>query len=239
MSISLQRILILLLLGLAPLTSLQAQGEPGGETHPFTLPDLPYAYDALAPVIDAETMEIHHSRHHQGYVDKLNAALEEEPPEARELSLEALLEHASTLPAAVRNNAGGHWNHSFFWRSMTAPGEGGAPDRDLRRALEEAFGSLEDFRDAFETAGLDRFGSGWVWLIVEEDGDLAVTTTPNQDNPRMDVADPRGTPLLGNDLWEHAYYLNYRNARGAYLQAWWEVVDWERVSRRYAAATGR
>ncbi|MBK1690752.1 superoxide dismutase [Ectothiorhodospira mobilis] len=237
MPISLHRILLLLLLGLAPLAPVQAQGEPAGKTHPFTLPDLPYAYDALAPVIDAETMEIHHSRHHQGYVDKLNSALEE-VPEARGMSLEALLENVSAWPAAVRNNAGGHWNHTFFWRSMTAPGEGGTPDPALRRALEEAFGSLQGFREAFEAAGLDRFGSGWVWLIVEENGDLAITTTPNQDNPRMDVADPRGTPLLGNDLWEHAYYLNYRNGRGAYLQAWWEVVDWERVSRRYAQATG-
>lgn len=232
MSASLHRILLLLLLGLAPLTSVQAQEE----THPFSLPDLPYAYDALAPVIDAETMEIHHSRHHRGYVDKLNTALEERP-EAREMTLEALLNGISGHPEAVRNNAGGHWNHTFFWRSMSPPGEGGTPDPALRQALEETFGSMEGFRDAFETAGLDRFGSGWVWLIVDKDGDLAVTTTPNQDNPLMDVADTRGAPLLGNDLWEHAYYLNYRNARSAYLQAWWEVVDWERVNRRYAEAT--
>lgn len=199
-----------------------------------TLAPLPYAFDALAPVIDAETMELHHGRHHQAYVNGLNAALEARP-DLRGVALEDILVQVSGLPAAFRNHGGGHWNHDFFWNSMTAPGTGGAPSEALARAIDQAFGSLDAMREAFNRAGGSQFGSGWAWLIVNGEGALAITATPNQDNPLMDVAAVRGTPILGNDVWEHAYYVQYRNRRGDYLAAWWDVVDWSVVSERYAA----
>ncbi|HTU09751.1 MAG TPA: superoxide dismutase [Allosphingosinicella sp.] len=205
---------------------------------PFTLPRLPYAYDSLAPVIDARTMEIHHGRHHRAYVDNLNNAVAATPA-LRGLGIEALVARAGTLPTAVRNNAGGHWNHGFFWESMIAPDRGGAPSPALAAAIDRAFGSLDAMKTAFNAAGASRFGSGWAWLILGTDGRLAVSSTPNQDNPLMDVAEVKGEPLLGNDVWEHAYYLNYQNRRADYLTAWWRVVDWDRVSRRYRAATRR
>ncbi len=205
---------------------------------PFRLPALPYPSDALEPAIDATTMTLHHDRHHQAYVDNLNAAVAREPA-LRGLSLEALLGRASQTPAAVRNNAGGHWNHSFFWPSLSRPGQGGEPSPELRAAIERDFGSFEQFQSAFRAAGLQRFGSGWVWLIVDDAGTLQVVSTPNQDNPLMDLAPERGTPLLGNDVWEHAYYLAYQNRRADYLDAWWSVVDWGVVSRRYAASLAR
>jgi Fe-Mn family superoxide dismutase len=213
-----------------------AQTNYGAETYPFGLPDLPYATDALAPAIDAETMEIHHGRHHNAYVNNLNSAVEGDE-DLQGLTLRELIENASERSDAIRNNGGGHWNHAFFWDSMTAPGTGGEPSEDFANAIDDAFGSMDAFKSEFEAAGAGQFGSGWAWLIVDENGDLVVTSTPNQDNPLMDVADEQGTPILGNDVWEHAYYITYRNARGEYLSAWWDVVDWNVASERYAAAT--
>ena len=201
----------------------------------FELPPLPYAHNALAPVVDEQTMQIHHGKHHKAYVDNLNAAVAKEPALQGE-SLEDLLAGISRLPPAVRNNGGGHWNHTFFWASMKPSGQGGAPSAPLLAAIDRDFGSLDAFKAAFKTAGTGRFGSGWVWLILTVDGKLQITSTPNQDNPLMDVVTERGIPLLGNDVWEHAYYLQYQNRRADYLEAWWQVVDWQAVSSRYAAA---
>lgn len=201
----------------------------------FTLAPLPYSAAALEPVIDAETMTLHHDRHHRAYVDALNKAVAADPALAGR-SLEQLLARAGSAPPAVRDNAGGHWNHGFFWTTMAHPGTGGSPSPELTRAINAAFGSMERMKAAFKAAGTGRFGSGWVWLIVGADGRLAITSTPNQDNPLMDVAATRGTPLLGNDVWEHAYYLTHRNRRARYLDAWWQVVDWNTVSERFAGA---
>lgn len=201
----------------------------------FTLPDLPYAADALEPVISAETMELHHGRHHQSYVDNLNDAISEGDAPAG-LSLEELVANAGTYPDSVRNNAGGHWNHTFFWDSMAPSDETGEMSDELSAAITAVYGSDDDFRAAFEEAGADQFGSGWVWLIVNDQNQLEITSTPNQDNPLMDVAETGGTPLLGNDVWEHAYYLTYNNRRGEYLESWWDVVNWDEVSQRYNAA---
>ncbi|MEG8019574.1 superoxide dismutase [Sphingomonas sp. LR55] len=205
---------------------------------PFTLPALPYATDALDPAIDATTMTIHHDKHHQAYVDALNKAVVADPSLAGR-SLEALLAKASTLPPVVRNNAGGHWNHSFFWKTMAPAAQSGQPSAPLGAAIDRQFGSLAAFKVAFREAGTKRFGSGWVWLVVKADGTLAITSTPNQDNPLMDVADVKGTPVLGNDVWEHAYYLKYQNRRADYLDGWWQVVNWKTVSDRFAAARTR
>ncbi|WP_128255355.1 superoxide dismutase [Falsirhodobacter deserti] len=201
----------------------------------FTLPELPYATDALEPAISAETMELHHGKHHQGYVDNLNKAVGAGDAPA-DLSLEELVAQAGTFPDSVRNNAGGHWNHSFFWETMAPEGETGEMSEELSQAITESFGSEDEFRTAFEKAGTSRFGSGWAWLILNDQDQLEVTSTPNQDNPLMDVAETKGTPLLGNDVWEHAYYLTYNNRRGEYLAEWWNVVDWTKVSERYDAA---
>lgn len=200
----------------------------------FTLPALPYPANALEPAIDSTTMTIHHDRHHQAYVDNLNAAVARDPA-LKGLSLEDLLARASKAPSAVRNNAGGHWNHSFFWASLTRPGQGGEPSEALQEALVRDFGSIEQFRSAFRAAGLACFGSGWVWLITDSDGKLEVNSTPNQDNPLMDLIPGGGKPLLANDVWEHAYYLKYQNRRADYLDAWWSLVDWSVVSDRYSA----
>ena len=198
----------------------------------FEVPALPYAYDALEPHIDETTMQIHHDKHHQAYVDKLNAAVE--GTDAANSSIEELISGLSTLPAEiqgpVRNNGGGHLNHSLFWESMSADG-GGAPDGDLAAAIDDAFGSFEAFKEAFEAVGVGQFGSGWAWLVADGDG-VAVVSTANQDSPLTDGK----TPLLGNDVWEHAYYLNYQNRRPDYLKAWWNTVDWSVVAARYAAA---
>ena len=206
-------------------------GKPGA---PFTLPPLPYALDALAPVVDAETMHLHHDRHHQAYVDNLNKALVANAS-LQGLTLDQLIARPD-LPASVHNNAGGHWNHSFFWKTMTKPGQGGAPSPALAAAITRKFGSLDAMKAALNAAGVAQFGSGWAWLIVRKDGTLDVAATPNQDNPLMPGAKVAGTPILGNDVWEHAYYLTYRNRRADYLAAWWQLVDWSEVSRRYAAA---
>jgi len=203
----------------------------------FTLPALPYAADALEPAIDEQTMLTHHGKHHQAYVDTLNKAVGETPALAGQ-SLEQLIAKAGTLPAVVRNNAGGHWNHSFFWESMAPPAQSGEPSPELAAAIDAGFGSLDAFKAAFKAAGVGRFGSGWAWLILGEDGRLAVTSTPNQDNPLMDAAEVKGAPILGNDLWEHAYYLKYLNRRADYLDSWWQVVNWKVASDRFAAATG-
>lgn len=199
----------------------------------FTLPALPYAHDALEPHIDKQTMEIHHGKHHQAYVDNLNKAVAGTPNEGK--PLEELVAAAGSISPAVRNNGGGHWNHSFFWEIL-GPNAGGKPSGKLAEAIDAAFGSFEAFQEKLSTAGATRFGSGWAWLIVK-DGKLEVTSTPNQDNPLMDVAEVKGTPILGVDVWEHAYYLKYQNKRPDYLKAIWNVIDWKKVEAHYAAAT--
>ncbi|WP_346316686.1 superoxide dismutase [Chitinophaga sp. YIM B06452] len=195
----------------------------------FTLPALPYASDALEPHFDKLTMEIHHGKHHQAYVDNLNKAVAGTENENK--SLEELVAKAGTISPAVRNNGGGHWNHSFFWTSL-GPNAGGAPSGKLADAINSAFGSFDAFKEKFNAAGVSRFGSGWAWLIVK-DGKLEITSTPNQDNPLMDVAEVKGTPILGVDVWEHAYYLKYQNRRAEYLAAFWNVVNWDAVSKRF------
>jgi superoxide dismutase, Fe-Mn family len=200
----------------------------------FTLPNLPYAYDALASVIDAQTMELHHLRHHGAQVAGLNSALAANRI-FEGLSLEQLFARTSTLPPSIRNNAGGHWNHSFFWTIMAPVGQGGSPSPELAAAIVRDFGSMDAFKAQFRSTSLSRFGSGWVWLVKKSDGKLAITSTPNQDNPLMDVAEVRGTPILGNDVWEHAYYLKYQNKRADYVDAWWNVVNWAEVSRRFGS----
>lgn len=199
----------------------------------FTLAPLPYAYEALEPHIDTLTMQIHHGKHHQAYVDNLNKAVAGTDNETK--SLEDLVKVVGTISPAVRNNGGGHWNHTFFWDSLAA-NAGGAPNGQLAKAIDEAFGSFDAFKEKFSTAGMTRFGSGWAWLIVK-DGKLEVSSTPNQDNPLMDVAEVKGLPLLGADVWEHAYYLKYQNKRADYLAAFWNIVNWNKVAERYETAT--
>lgn len=198
----------------------------------FTLAPLPYAHDALEPHIDTLTMQIHHGKHHQAYVDNLNKAVAGTPNEGK--SLAELVAVAGSISAAVRNNGGGHWNHTFFWESL-APNAGGNPSGALADAITAAFGSFDAFKEKLATAGMTRFGSGWAWLIVKE-GKLEVCSTPNQDNPLMDIAETNGTPILGVDVWEHAYYLKYQNRRADYLAAFWNVVNWNKVAERFAAA---
>ncbi len=199
----------------------------------FELPALPYAFDALEPHIDAQTMEIHHDKHHAAYVTNLNKALEGKDGESK--SIEDICKNISTYPVAVRNNGGGHYNHSLFW-TVIGPNAGGTPSGELAEAINAAFGSFEDFKTKFSEAGATRFGSGWAWLSVAEDGKLVVSSTPNQDNPLMDVADVKGTPILGMDVWEHAYYLKYQNKRPDYIAAFWNVVNWDAVAERFANA---
>ena len=198
----------------------------------YTLPALPYAHDALEPHIDALTMQIHHGKHHQAYVDNLNKAIAGTPNENK--SLEELVKAAGTISPAVRNNGGGHWNHSFFWEIL-APNAGGKPSGKLAAAIDAAFGSFDEFKTKFSAAGATRFGSGWAWLIVK-DGKLEVSSTPNQDNPLMDVAEVKGTPILGVDVWEHAYYLKYQNKRPDYLAAIWNVINWKKVEEKFEKA---
>ncbi|HXH99692.1 MAG TPA: superoxide dismutase [Sphingobacteriaceae bacterium] len=198
----------------------------------FELPALPYATDALEPHIDKTTMEIHHGKHHQAYVDNLNKAIA--GTDAENKNIEEILAGISTYPPAVRNNGGGHFNHSLFWTIMT-PSGGGSPSGELANAINSAFGSLDEFKKKFAEAGTTRFGSGWAWLSVA-DGKLQVSSTPNQDNPLMDVAEVKGTPILGMDVWEHAYYLKYQNKRPDYITAFWNVVNWEAVAERFLKA---
>lgn len=200
-----------------------------------TLPNLPYAFDALTPYIDAKTMEIHHDKHHQAYVNNLNAALA--GTDAENLSLEDLMKSISKQSAAVRNNGGGHYNHSLFWTIM-APNAGGSPDGALAAAIEKELGGFEKFKEDFSKAAATRFGSGWAWLCVKSDKSLCVCSSPNQDNPLMDISECPGTPILGLDVWEHAYYLNYQNRRPDYIAAFFNVVNWAEVAKRYAAAIG-
>ncbi len=199
----------------------------------YEVPALPYPYEALEPHIDAETMHLHHDKHHQAYVDKANAALE--GTEFADKPIEEVIANLDALPddkrTPVRNHGGGHLNHSLFWESMSPDG-GGAPDGDLGAAIDAAFGSFDEFKSKFEAAGAGQFGSGWAWLVLDG-GSLAITSTANQDSP---VTDGK-TPLLGNDVWEHAYYLTYKNARPAYLKAWWNTVNWTKVAERYSSAT--
>ncbi len=195
----------------------------------FTVPALPYPYEALEPYIDKETMHIHHDKHHQAYVDNLNKAIAGTEHENK--SIEELVKHAGSISPAVRNNGGGHWNHSFFWEIL-APHSGANPQRKLADAINQAFGSLDGLKEKFNAAGLTRFGSGWAWL-GSQDGKLVICSTPNQDNPLMDVAECKCTPLLGCDVWEHAYYLKYQNKRADYLSAFWNVVNWEKVAERF------
>jgi len=199
----------------------------------FELPALPYATDALEPHIDKETMEIHHGRHHKAYVDNLNKAIA--GTDAENLSIEDICKNISSYSGAVRNNGGGHYNHSLFW-TVLSPNGGGTPSGDLATAIDEAFGSFDELKKKLQEAGATRFGSGWAWLVVDGSGKLQVTSTPNQDNPLFDIAEVKGTPILGIDVWEHAYYLQYQNKRPGYLEAIFNVIDWDAVAKRYADA---
>jgi superoxide dismutase, Fe-Mn family len=198
----------------------------------FTLPALPYAHEALEPHFDTLTMQIHHGKHHQAYVDNLNKAVAGTEHEGK--SLETLVAEAGKISPAVRNNGGGHWNHGFFWESL-APNAGGTPSGKIGEAINATFGSFDAFKEKFNQAGITRFGSGWAWLLVK-DGVLTISSTPNQDNPLMDVAEVKGTPLLGVDVWEHAYYLKYQNRRADYLAAFWSLVNWAKVEERFSQA---
>ncbi len=206
-------------------------------TGPFTLPPLTYDYNALEPHIDAMTMQIHHDKHHAAYVNNLNKAIAEnnlgntvlEP-----LALDDLIKNISKYPVVIRNNGGGHWNHSFFWRVMK-PNGGGQPSGKLADAINSIFTSLDAMKTKFDEAGAKRFGSGWAWLIVNKDGKLDICSTPNQDNPLMDIAETKGTPILGLDVWEHAYYLKYQNKRPDYINAWWNIVNWDEVAKNFDA----
>ena len=203
----------------------------------FELPPLPYATNALEPAIDATTMAIHHDRHHAAYVANLNAQIAANP-ELKTISLEDLQTQISRYPVAVRNNGGGHWNHSQFWTVMAPQGRGGQPSQALLSAINSGFGSMEAMQRQFNQAAAARFGSGWAWLMRRPDGSLAITSTANQDNPLMDIPGiEQGTPLIGLDVWEHAYYLKYQNRRPDYIEAWWPLVNWNEVNRRFAAAS--
>jgi Fe-Mn family superoxide dismutase len=198
----------------------------------FELPALPYATNALEPNIDQATMEIHHGKHHNAYVTNLNNAIK--GTDAESLSIEEICKHISKYTPAIRNNGGGHFNHSLFWTIM-APNAGGKPSGDLATAIDKAFGSFDAFKEQFAAAGATRFGSGWAWLIVSN-GELKITSTPNQDNPLMDIAEVKGTPILGLDVWEHAYYLKYQNKRPDYISAFWNTINWTKVAALYSAA---
>ena len=200
----------------------------------FELPPLPYAYDALEPTINEETMKFHHDKHHKAYTDKLNEGVEKDPSLAGK-TIEEILGVISTQPPLVRNNGGGYWNHDFFWKIMT-PG-GGTPSGKLAEAI-TAYGGLDKLKEDFNGKGAGQFGSGWAWVITDADGKLSITSTPNQDNPLMDDVAVKGTPILGNDVWEHAYYLTYRNDRPCYLKAWWDVVNWDEAGRIYDSVVG-
>jgi len=196
----------------------------------FALPELNYDYNALETAIDAQTMEIHHSKHHNAYITNLNNAIAGTENENKDLL--DLIQNAGSLSPAIRNNGGGHWNHSFFWDLMT-PDSMGAPQGNLADDIKTTFGDFETFKTQFTQAGLTRFGSGWAWLIVNAEGKLQITSTPNQDNPLMDIAEIKGSPILGLDVWEHAYYLRYQNRRPDYINAWWDIVDWNKVADLY------
>lgn len=227
------------LLAPASVAHAQTAAAPAAPTGPYKLPPLGYAFDALEPNIDAETMEIHYTKHHQAYIDKLNIAVAKYPDLAK-LPAEELVKKLSAIPeeirTAVQNNGGGHVNHTFFWK-IIGPGKGGEPTGKLAEVIVSTFGSFDEFKAKFEAAGLARFGSGWVWLSVKPDKSLCICSTPNQDNPLMTgVTECPGTPVIGCDVWEHAYYLHYQNLRPAYLKAWWNTVSWTEASKNYEAA---
>lgn len=226
---------VLTVLALIALPSISPAGEAGEPPPALRLDPLPYAYDALEPHIDARTMEIHYSRHHQGYFNNLLQVVEGTDLAGK--TVEEILAAVAGQPDAVRNNAGGHYNHTLFWRVM-APDGGGLPKGPLAEAIVASFGSFEKFQEEFNRAALTRFGSGWAWLAVAGDGSLFVSSTPNQDNPLMEGAQKPGTPILGLDVWEHAYYLQYQNRRGSYIEAFWKVVNWNEVAERLARARG-
>lgn len=200
------------------------------QTQPFSLPSLSFKIDALEPAIDAKTMEVHHGKHHQGYIHNLNKALE---AKTDKISLYELLANTSKHPLSVRNNAGGHWNHSFFWTLLKSPHDKSKMSNALKKAIVKQFKSVENFKEEFTSHALGLFGSGWVWLIKDKNGRLQITTTQNQDNPLMDVASTKGTPILGLDVWEHAYYLSYQNRRSEYINKFWDIVDWTQVSNYF------
>ena len=215
---------------LLPFSVIDAVAEPaflGDDV--FSLPTLPYAYDALEPHIDKLTMEIHHTKHHKAYVDNLNKAVKE-LKDAPIPSLETLVKNASIYSVAIRNHGGGHWNHSFFWKLMK-PNGGGLPDGKIATEINNAFGSFDAFKIKMEEACMKRFGSGWAWLVVDADKKLVIGSTPNQDNPLMDLSDFKGKPILGIDVWEHAYYLKYQNRRADYVKAWWDLLNWEEINK--------
>lgn len=199
----------------------------------FTLPKLEYAYNALEPHIDARTMEIHHTKHHQAYIDNLNKAIA--GTDAEKLSIEEICRTVSKYPVAVRNNGGGHYNHSLFWQLM-APNAGGEPVGEVAQAISKHFQSFDAFKSQFSQAAMGRFGSGWAWLIVDANKQLVIGSTPNQDNPLMDVSELKGTPILGIDVWEHAYYLHYQNRRADYVAAFYNVINWKKVNELYLLA---
>ena len=199
----------------------------------FELAKLPYAFNALEPYVDAQTMEIHHDKHHAAYTNNLNTALLGTENEGK--TIEEILANISKLPVAVRNNGGGFYNHNLFWTVMT-PGGGGTPTGDLKDAIQKYFGSFEKFKETFAAAGATRFGSGWAWLVLNSNKDLVIGSSPNQDNPLMDLSDVKGIPVLGLDVWEHAYYLKYQNRRPDYIAAFWNIINWDEVSRRFKLA---
>jgi Fe-Mn family superoxide dismutase len=217
---------IILLLTSSFACTLQSQSK-------FTFPELPYSYDALESFIDKNTMEIHYSRHHRAYFNNFVKAADELKLE--EMAIEEIFNQVSNYPTTVRNNGGGYYNHNLFWEIMS-PNGGGEPSEKLMKAIEKSFGSFDDFKKQFQAAATGQFGSGWAWLSVDKDGELFVSNTPNQDNPLMDIAEKRGTPILGLDVWEHAYYLHYQNKRGDYAGNFWEVVSWEVVEQKYKEA---
>lgn len=210
-------------------TSAADQPKKGPKVSESVLPELPYAYDALEPVIDAKTMEIHYTKHHKAYLTNMLTAIKETP--AADMDLMSLFAQISKQPAAIRNNAGGYYNHILFWENMT-PNKT-TPSAELTAAIEKSFGSMDKFKEEFANAGKKHFGSGWAWLVRGQDGKLFVSSTPNQDNPLMDVVEKKGTPLLSLDVWEHAYYLKYQNLRADYVDNFWKVVNWEVVSKRF------
>lgn len=199
----------------------------------FELPKLNYSYTDLEPHIDAKTMEIHHSKHHQAYVNNLNAAIEN--TDAASMPIEEIVKNISKYSPAVRNNGGGHWNHTFFWNVMS-PNGGGNPTGELASKIDAQFGSFDAMKEEFNKAATTRFGSGWAWLCKKTDGSLCICSTPNQDNPLMDIAECKGTPIIGLDVWEHAYYLNYQNRRPDYISAFWNVINWKAASQNYQNA---
>jgi len=234
-----KKIILFALLVTIPLTALMAQNERNNNKiktnktmktlNKFEFPQLPYAFDALEPFIDKMTMEIHYSRHHKAYFDNFVAAIK--GTDMEKMDIEEIFANMGKYPAGVRNNGGGFYNHVIYWENMKA--DGGKPSAKLAAAIDKTFGSMDEFKKQFSDAGKTRFGSGWAWLSVDSNGNLFVSSTPNQDNPLMDVADKKGTPVLGMDVWEHAYYLKYQNKRPDYIDAFWNVINWEVVSQRY------